>query len=238
MSWNVDYSGLKSILPLEGNVISATYRDEPLEGGYAKPMRLCTAMGAARKGKIINLDEPDQTCVGGLYWCGFHSEPHPGMIDFMVHKRHRFANRLIAERDIIIPHRVPSRPFKYLIFAPLDKTPFEPDLVIFSCNPQQAHNLISTSIYDSGDLKSSIITGAVCRSAVTYPLLRGDLQIGLIDNGGRSHAGFKTWEMVVSMPTRVFLETVRNQEHKKKFPVAGESSANLLVKKIKKEGSV
>lgn len=224
---------MNHILQLEGNAITASYRDEPLEGGYVKPMELCVAIGESRKGKIINLDASHQTCPGGLYYCGFHSEPYPGMLEFMVEKRHRFANLRAAERDILMERRILSKPAKYLIFAPLDKTSFEPDLVIITCLAVQAYGLISTYNYDSGDVKTSIITGALCRSAITYPLLRNDLQIGLIDKGGRRHAGFKPEEMVVSMPTRVFLTILRNHQAKEKFGPAEPNDGSLLLKKIK-----
>lgn len=217
MPWNINYNSLKEILPLEGNVISATYRDEPLEGGYVKPMRLCEAMGAARKGKIVNLDGPNQTCVGGLYYCGFHSEPYPGMIEFYAEKKHHDANTRAAEKEVLLERAILSKPAKYLIFAPPEKLPYEPDLIILTCLPYQAHMFISTYTYDSGIMKSSIITGPVCRSAITNPLLKGDLQIGLIDNGARKHAGFKSCEMIVTMPTRVFLTVLRNHEEKRKF---------------------
>lgn len=219
MSWQVDYHMLDDVITMQGNVVTATYTDEPVNDGAKKPCRICDALGNARRGEVIILSEANNICVAGDYWCGFAPALDPKHLEFTMEKRHAYCSYTVAE---MAHHRGPSLPFnlaKYIVLAPLEKTNWEPDLVIFTCLPVHAYNLVSTATYDSGEVKESpILPGqALCRSAISYPLVTNDISIGLIDPGGRKHGKYKPEELIVSMPTRWFYTILRNHEKIKKF---------------------
>lgn len=221
MSWDIDCSSLNDIFPLKGNVITATYRDIPVEGGLTKPLRICQAIGLARR-TIININGPSNLCSGD-YNCGFKPVLLPEDIEQTVKQRYKYISMAVARKANSRRASVPYNLAKYLVLAPLEKTDFRPDLVIFTCLPVQAHDLIHISIYDSGDIRIGTIQNNLCRSAITDPFLTGEIQIGLIDHGGRKYGNYKPEEIIVSMPTKWFLTILHNYQEIKKLLQPGQA---------------
>lgn len=217
MSWDVNYESLNDIIKMEGNVITATYADKPIGGASERTYLICQALGAARRGETINLGQENQLCVAGEYWCGFSQEPHPRHLEFTMEQRRGYSSYTIAKRAHLVQKLFPAGIDKYIILAPIGKTTWEPDLVIFAGEPMNAHNLVAASTYDSGEVLESIVAPCACRSAIAYPLATNTIQIGLLDNGGRRWGKFKPEEMIVSMPVRWFYTILRNHEVIKSF---------------------
>lgn len=230
MTWDIDYESLNEIIRLQGNVVTATFSDNPLDSGSKRNYTTCQALGVARRGESINLSKENQICIPGDYWSGFAPEPDSDYIKYTVEKKHQYCSNTIARMARIFGPHVPYNLAKYTIISPIEKTTWEPDLVIFTCEAAKAHMLISLSKYHSGETKESFISGSLCRSALAYPLIKNDIQIGLIDGGGRRWGKYRPEELVVSMPVRWFYVILRNQQELNKFgpPDPNITLANLL----------
>ena len=64
----------------------------------------------------------------------------------------------------------------YVIFAPLDKLSFDPDVVIFLCNVSQTWLLLRAMSYESGEAWTSRYSAAVgCAWLFVHPYLSGEV---------------------------------------------------------------
>lgn len=174
MSWEIDYNCLEEIVPLKGNTITVTYANKPDTGGLNKPLRICQAMQAARKGHVINLNEQNQACYGGDYWCGFIPEPRPGHEEHLANKEHIYASLAVAKRSISMGPPLPTSVAKFMLMSPLEKTTYEPDLVLLFCLPLHAAKLLGLTTYNTGAPRQVYATGATCRGAISIPLMTGE----------------------------------------------------------------
>jgi len=65
---------------------------------------------------------------------------------------------------------------RYVAFSPLDKIPFEPDLVIMAATPPQADILLRAYCYTSGKMITTKSTPVLlCAWLYAYPYLSGEL---------------------------------------------------------------
>ncbi|MHA1324233.1 MAG: DUF169 domain-containing protein [Candidatus Helarchaeota archaeon] len=102
-------------------------------------------------------------------------------------------------------HRIAPPPLglaKYIIFVPLEKSKLQPDLVLFLCNPWQASRLIYLAVYHGFPIKPQV-TGSLCWSAITYPLMTGNFNVTMGDPTARRHYGYNPNELIVSVPFRM-----------------------------------
>ncbi len=62
----------------------------------------------------------------------------------------------------------------YVVFAPLDKISFEPDLLVFMATPRQAEILLRAMTYSTGEIyESKTSTALSCSWLYVYPYLAG-----------------------------------------------------------------
>ncbi|MBI4333740.1 MAG: DUF169 domain-containing protein [Chloroflexi bacterium] len=224
MGWDVDYSSLSDILPLEGNIVTAMYVEKPIEGNLIRANRICAAIGLARTGAIMNINGPGSETCGGAYYCGLAAAPHKNSLRDKL-QRNIFASSDAAERDKNRRLHVPYDPRKYLVLAPLQKTKFNPDVVVLFGNSIQVHDLIRLASYANTDVNISLNRWGICQSAIAGALVTGDIMIGfmrgipynILDSKRNERlVNYKPEEIIVGMPTRWFLTIVDNYREIKK----------------------
>lgn len=82
------------------------------------------------------------------------------------------ANRRIYQ---VLP-KLDRNTVNYVVFSPLDKLSFEPDVLIITANPSQAEIVLRASSYTSGEMYSSKITTVLgCAWLYVYPYISGKL---------------------------------------------------------------
>jgi uncharacterized protein (DUF169 family) len=88
----------------------------------------------------------------------------------------------------------------YLVFSPLERSEFAPDLVIFLVNAEQACRLTALARYRQGLLPANEMEGSLCWSAIAYPFTSGDINITLGDATARRLEHWDPAELIVTVP--------------------------------------
>jgi uncharacterized protein (DUF169 family) len=88
-----------------------------------------------------------------------------------------------------------------LIYAPLEKANFHPDVIVVICNPAQAMKLAQAMVYTLGgrvEVDFSSIQ-SICADAVAGPFTRKRPNITLGCSGSRKFADIKPDEVIVGL---------------------------------------
>ena len=101
----------------------------------------------------------------------------------------------------------------HVIFSPLEKAEFRPDIVLFICNAHQACRLVTLSTYDTGIPPRIEMLGSTCQQAVAYPVVSGELNVSLMDYTSRGIKGYKPEDLLVSIPYHLFPGVMRSIDH-------------------------
>jgi len=142
-----------------------------------KPVGLCEMVKAAQeKGEAFYITAAEEDCVGKIF-LGL-----PGS-----HKMHSDGGRLgvnlgafqrpgvnLIHRNFC-PHMEPGS-VHYVLYTPLDKIVYEPDLLVFVCRATQAEILLRANTYSTGEMfEARGTTVANCCSLYIYPYQSGKI---------------------------------------------------------------
>ncbi len=73
---------------------------------------------------------------------------------------------------------------RYVAFSPVEKSPFDPDVVIFTANPGQAEILLRALCYSTGKILTTKTTPAVmCAWLFVYPFVSGESNFSITGLG-------------------------------------------------------
>jgi uncharacterized protein (DUF169 family) len=80
------------------------------------------------------------------------------------------ANKNLAKQN----YALDKGTVNYVVFAPLDKISFEPDLLVFMATPRQAEILLRAMTYSTGEIyESKTSTALSCSWLYVYPYITG-----------------------------------------------------------------
>jgi len=98
--------------------------------------------------------------------------------------------------------RLEYKKYSYLVAAPLDKTDFEPQIIIIYGNPAQISRLVQSEVYATGNTVASESGGAfACCAEVTVPMLMNKCQMVLTGGGDRVIAQTQDREVAFAIPS-------------------------------------
>lgn len=91
---------------------------------------------------------------------------------------------------------------KALMYAPLEKASFIPDVVIFIAKPKKAMELSQTLLYEKGGRIDANFAGkqSLCGDGVALPYLSGEPSVTVGCGGSRNYTQIQEEEMVISIP--------------------------------------
>lgn len=208
---------LKEILKLERGPVAIKWsvrepRNIPKEHGKS---RFCTKLDKAMQGEVFYATAEEEECMGGLRYSGLKNpEEFPknmrsgsflvpaGVYKSIPAVQRSWSNNVAVEPDI----------FQALMFAPLAKAAFEPDIVFLVCNSEQAMLLLHANAYDSGSHGLGADSGPICSSMAAAPYLTGKVTYGFGDIGSRRNMDVKPDEVMVSIPATDLERIVANLE--------------------------
>ena len=144
-----------------------------------KAVGLCEMVKACQeKGEPFYITAEEEDCVGKMF-LGLPSEvktlgyPDGGRLGVNLGTFQRPAANLIHRT--YCPHMVPGS-VHYVLYTPLEKITYEPDLLVFVCPATQAEVLLRANTYITGDPFESIGTSvANCCSLYIYPYQTGKI---------------------------------------------------------------
>lgn len=196
---------LKEILKLEREPVAIKWsvrvpKNIKKEDGKS---RFCTKLDKAANGEIFYSTAEEEECMGGIRYSGMkdrkklpqNMQSGAFLVPAGVYKsipavQRSWQNNIPIEAGI----------FDAVIFSPLTKADFDPDLVFVVCNSEQAMMILHANAYDSGSHGLGADSGPICSSMASVPYLTGKVTYGFGDIGSRNNMNLKPEDVMVTIP--------------------------------------
>jgi len=178
-------------------------------------MTFCEMLVNAQKGDTFYSDSKDHTCGAGPYVLGQIDIESPFIsgeygTGLEVFRDNRAASRLYH----YIPH-IARNVANYVVFSPLNKLSFDPDVLVILASTSQAEILLRAMSYKNGQMWSSRYSSAIgCAWLLVYPYLSGEINFitSGLGFGMRRRKLFPEGRQLISIPfdrLPSMLETLR-----------------------------
>jgi uncharacterized protein (DUF169 family) len=214
----VDFSAasaiLKETLKLSGSPVAfrfATTKEEIPAGMVEidKTIRHCSMVGLARnEGEAFYATADKHECNGGAWALGLREiTPTLKNGDF-YYKLGKFDTSAACKRTIeSVPH-LDTRETYATLYAPLEKAPFTPQIVLIVTSPWSMLKLAQSTLFTIGGRIHSEFSGiqSVCADACAQTYLTGDVNFSLGCDGSRKFSGIQDGEMVMGIPAERLTE--------------------------------
>lgn len=220
MKIEMDYAGsselLKTSLKLKGSPVALAFATtaEEIPPGMTevdKTIRHCMMISLARnEGRVFYATADRHECNGGAFSLGLKDLTATLKTGKFYYKLGKFASVPASARTMkSIPHLNPGETYATL-YAPLEKAPFTPQVIVIVSNPWAMLKLGQSSIFRLGGRVHSEFSGiqSVCSDAVAYPYLSGKPNFSLGCDGSRTFSGIADDEMVMGFPAEMLPEIV------------------------------
>ena len=183
------------------------------------PVRPCVGWHLARHKKLpvaLLLEDFATACPSGMFAFGQMEPPQAwlnGDLSYGIYAASREA-AMNMEKHV---YRLDAGKYKGVMFAPLNKADFVPDIVMVFCNSKDSRSLIIASAWESGEpLIPSIAARNLCSEAVIQPFLSGKPVLAIPCGGDRQHGATHDDELVFATPVSKLEEITRGltESHK------------------------
>jgi uncharacterized protein (DUF169 family) len=196
---------IKDKLGLEKSPVAVklVLKEEDIPEGIPKideTIRHCEMVQKAAQGATFYATVAEQKCKGGASAIGLMEAPEKVKTGEMYHSLKRFSSLGSAKRTMdAIPKIDPI--MRAIAYAPLETTPFDPDVVVIIANPKQAMEMAQAMVYTLGGRVEADFAGiqSLCADAVAGPYTRKRPNITLGCSGSRGYANIKPDEVIVGM---------------------------------------
>ena len=196
---------LKEILKLEREPVAIKWsirepKNIKKEDGKS---RFCTKLDKAANGEIFYSTVAEEDCMGGMRYSGMKNRKElpknmqsgaflvpAGVYKSIPAVQRSWQNNIPIEAGI----------FDAVIFSPLTKADFEPDLIFVVCNSEQGMMVLHANAYDSGSHGLGADSGPICSSMASVPYLTGKVTYGFGDIGSRNNMNLKPEDVMVTIP--------------------------------------
>ncbi|MDD3977783.1 MAG: DUF169 domain-containing protein [Methanomicrobium sp.] len=179
-----------------------------------KAVRHCQMVAMAGvEGKIFYARGDKHACAGGGWALGVKEitpSLQTGEFYFKLGKYESWASCMRTIKSVPFVHKTASvEPATYAtVYAPLEKTPFDPHVVIIIAQPVQMLKFAQAILYKMGGRIHSEFSGiqSVCADACAQPYLTGKPNISLGCDGSRKFSGINDELMVMGIPGEMIEE--------------------------------
>ena len=177
--------------------------------------RFCMKLQKAINGETFYATLEEEECMGGARYSGLKSmSEYPANVQsgaFMVPKglyKSIPAVQRSRENEAYINPGI----FNAIVFAPLSKAEFEPDVIFIVCNPKQGMEILHANAYDSGAHGIGADAAPVCSSMAATPYMAGKVTYGFGDAASRQSMNISPEEIMVSIPGSDLSRIIANLE--------------------------
>ncbi len=206
----------KEILCLEGSPVAVSLRREPLAGVETpgKGFTFCQFTQQARvKRKVLQATAENLICCKGASALGLYETP-PNVMSGKRDAGRKVKDLKAAEtlqREI---PKIPPGEFHYVIVAPLEKTPADPDVVLIVGYPAQIWRVCQSATWKDGKRLTftTSTSQGICADGVVAPFLAHHLNVTLGCTGMRVFAGYSEHHLVAGLAREKFLEMMEGLE--------------------------
>jgi uncharacterized protein (DUF169 family) len=174
-----------------------------------KAIRHCSMVNLVwNEGKIFYATSAKHECNGGAWALGLREiSPTLKTGDFYF-KLGKYNSPAACKRTVDrVPHLVSGDTYATL-YAPLEKTPFPPHVVVIVTNPRNLLKLAQSSLFRLGGRIYAEFSGiqSVCSDATAQTYLNGRPNFSLGCDGSRKFSGIADDEMVMGFPAEMLPE--------------------------------
>jgi uncharacterized protein (DUF169 family) len=205
---------MKELLHLEGSPVAIkfiTSKEHLPEGveSIGETITHCQMVSKARKdGKIFYATNDNHACMGGSWALGLREMTQTLKSGEFYYKLGKYDSWAACKRTIgKIPH-VESGATYATAYAPLEKTPFDPTVVLIVTTPKAMLKLAQSNLYRLGGRITCNFSGiqSVCSDASAQVYLTGQMNYSLGCDGSRKFSGIEEGEMVMGLPAEILPE--------------------------------
>jgi uncharacterized protein (DUF169 family) len=188
-----------------------------------KQVGLCEMVKEAQqRGKPFYITKDEENCIG-KFFLGMRDETAPRRSDGGVLgvKLQIFQDRRANLRlRTFVPH-FDSGTVNYVVYSPIDKLQFEPDLLVFVATPSQAEILMRAMTYSTGEMFESrgTLVGN-CASLYIYPYLSGKVNYMVtgLSYGMNGRRVYPEGLLIISIPYQWIPTITQNLKEMKWVP--------------------
>ena len=207
---------LKKYLKMDGSPVALRFatKKEDIPAGIPeidKTIRHCSMVNLARReGRIFYATAPKHECNGGAWALGLREITETLKNGEFYFRLGKFESSAACKRTIDrIPHIETGETYATL-YAPLEKAPFTPQVVIIVSNPWSMLKLSQSTLFRIGGRINAEFAGiqSVCSDACAQTYLNGKVNFSLGCDGSRKFSGIDDAEMVMGIPAELLPEIV------------------------------
>ncbi len=217
---------LKSVLQLNGSPVAIKFSksSEDIPAGVPEieeTVRHCRMLTLAREGKVFFAPDVKHQCGGGAWALGLREMGEMLRTGQHYFKLGKYSTLNASRRTMDSVPNLPKENYA-TIYAPLEKVPFVPDVVVIFAQPAAILKLAQSMLYNLGGRIYPQFSGiqSMCSDASAYVLLTGKPNFSLGCDGSRKFSGIGTDEMVAGFPAEMIAEVAANISKVVKAPGA------------------
>ena len=205
---------LKKYLKLSGSPVAFRFatKKEDIPAGMReldKTIRHCSMIGLARKeGRIFFSTAGKHECSGGAWALGLREITESLRTGDFYFKLGKFESSAACKRTIDrVPHLQTLETYATL-YAPLEKTPFDPQVVLIIATPWTMLKLAQSVLFRVGGRINAEFAGiqSVCADTCAQTYLNGQVNFSLGCDGSRKFSGIEDGEMAIGIPAELLPE--------------------------------
>lgn len=173
-------------------------------------MRHCQLVDRVRRtGEEFYTLGEDQMCKGGAGAMGIGEMPEKVVNgEFYYKGLKQFSTQGAAKRTIDKVTKLPPNSTEAVLYAPLEKTSFTPDVVVIICNPRQIMLLTQAFVYKVGGRLEASFAGkqSLCSDGVVQVYKEGKIGVTVGCSGSRSYTKIADEEMIMGIPVELLAD--------------------------------
>jgi len=201
-------------------------------------MALCEMLKKAQEGHSFFIDAENHTCGAGSYVLG-QSDVSKSYLNGEFGARLKiFDGTSTASRLYLHIPKIERGVVDHLVFAPLDKITFEPDLFIILADTGQTEVLLRAMSYRTGKMWMSKFTPAIgCAWTYVYPYLTGELNYFItgLGHGMKRRGLFPEGKQIISIPFDLISLIIKSLEAMSWVLPAYKPDGQEFVKRLQSE---
>ncbi len=208
-------NSLNELLKLENEAVAIKWSVRPPQNVEKEEgkSRFCAKLQKAINGEVFYSTLEEEECMGGARYSGLKDMgEYPANVQsgaFMI-PNGLFKDIPAVQRSRENEKYINPGIFNAIIFSPLSKAEFDPDVIFLACNAQQGMEVLHANAYDSGEHGLGADAAPVCSSMAAAPYMTGKVTYGFGDVGARSNMDVDPGEIMVSIPASALSRIVSN----------------------------
>ena len=175
-------------------------------------MRHCQLVDRVRRtGEEFYTLGEDQMCRGGAGAMGIGEIPAKvASGEFYYKGLKMFSTQGAAMRTIDMVPKLPPNSTEAVLYSPLEKTSFTPDVILIICNPRQIMLLTQAFMYRIGGRLETSFAGkqSLCSDGVVQVYKEGKIGVTVGCSGSRSFTKIADEEMIMGIPVELLADVV------------------------------